>query len=392
MLKKKYIALLILVPSIVIVGIALGVYYGVYHKNNGNGNGNGDGGDSKGRMIGYYQETATNNKCPGITEMTVDKIPKQYYTHLIYGFAPPITPNGEFGSIFDDEKERYSKITSLGLHVSLSIGGDLASIKPMSDMVANKDTRKHFCDYAVNYAKSYGFKGIDIDWEYPGDIERGGSTDDSKNFIEFVKDLRESINKIDSTFTLSVALAGGPFWGKGYSVNDTIDYVDWFNIMSYNVAGRWNGVTNCQSPLNNKNDSVTKAVEYFTNGHPLDKFNLGMSFFGTTFTLPKDTENTANTLYSPISNATSTPGKCTKQTGYLSYFEILDLKKDNNVFYSEDGSCHYFVYNKNQWVGYDELEDYKKRISSFNLGGIVIWGMDADHPDDYPLTKGIHDR
>lgn len=386
MLQKRFIALLVFIP-ITILAVTLGVYYGVYHKDNHNDNG---GNNKNGqRIVGYYQQTATGNKCPGITEMTVDKIPTQYYTHLIYGFAPPITPNGEFAPIFDGEKEKYSKITSLGLHVSLSIGGDLASITPMSKMVANSDIRKHFCDYSVNYAKSFGFKGIDIDWEYPGDLERGGSLDDSKNFIEFVKDLRESINKIDPTFTLSVALAGGPFWGKEYSVNETIQYVDWFNIMSYNVAGRWNGVTNCQSPLNNKNDSVTKAVEYFTKGHSPDKFNLGISFFGTTFTLPKETENTEKTLYSPISDVPSVPGKCTKQTGYLSYFEILDLKKDNTVFYSEDGSCHYFVYNKTQWVGYDELDDYKNRINSFNLGGVVVWGMDADKPDEFPLTKGL---
>lgn len=66
--------------------------------------------------------------------------------------------------------------------------------------------------------------------------------------------------------------------------------------MAYNIRGVWNGVTSCSSPWENtkqnvSDDSIKNGIEYFVkNSSNPEKFNLGMSLWGITFTLkdPKE--------------------------------------------------------------------------------------------------------
>jgi len=40
---------------------------------------------------------------------------------------------------------------------------------------------------------TYGFDGVDIDWEYPQADDRGGRSVDYANFPAFIKNLREAL-------------------------------------------------------------------------------------------------------------------------------------------------------------------------------------------------------
>jgi len=62
--------------------------------------------------------------------MTPDKIPYQYYTHLVYGFAPPInTTTWEVGAIPGYLQQRWKTFNNLKKvwngKTLLSLGGDL---------------------------------------------------------------------------------------------------------------------------------------------------------------------------------------------------------------------------------------------------------------------------
>ena len=73
----------------------------------------------------------------------------------------------------------YKNVTDLrrsntGLQVLIAIGGWNEGVKKYSDMVSDGSLRKHFVDSAVEFLEKYDFDGLDLDWEYPADSERGG--------------------------------------------------------------------------------------------------------------------------------------------------------------------------------------------------------------------------
>jgi chitinase len=399
-LLSKNIKILIgsIIGIILAIGISLGIYFGV-KKVNDNKNNSGGGGK---RVVGYYQQTATVN-CSGIKSMTPDQIPAQYYTHLIYGFAPGIDNNTfEFKSAGSFEESRYklfneNKKKNSNLLTGISIGGDLLSVSPMSNAIKDENRNK-FIVSCVNFAYKYNFDHIDIDFEYPNDQSRGGSSSDPDNFVKFIKELRTEINKKSPKLLLSVALAGGPFWGVGYKVNEIFDYVDFFNIMAYNVQGSWEHVTSCSSPLVSvnpaTNDSVTNAVEYFTNNFQLNplKFNLGISFFGVSYKLQ---DSKQNGMTAPITSDSGLQGTCSLQDGYLAYFEIEKLNVNANIKTNNIAECNYFTINNIDWVAYDDTNTFGKKIDYLNqknLGGTSVWGMDSDDPSNFKLTKYVSER
>jgi chitinase len=75
--------------------------------------------------------------------------------------------------------------------------------------------------------------------------------------------------------------------------------------------------------------------------------------------------------------------QCTKNSGTLSYKEIDQIIKQDNLtpYYDKENAVKYITWNKDQWVSYDDEETFQQKIKFANnlgLGGLLIWAIDLD--------------
>lgn len=129
------------------------------------------------------------------------------------------------------------KLQSPNLRVYIAVGGWSAGGKIFSDMVSTAANRRAFIDSAISFCNTNGFDGIDIVWEYSVADDRGGQDEDRAKFVMFMKELRRAAKNLGLTLTLP-----NSYWYlKGFDLKGLEEQVDWFNIMSYDTHGTWDG-------------------------------------------------------------------------------------------------------------------------------------------------------
>lgn len=65
-----------------------------------------------------------------------------------------------------------------GIKTLIAIGGWNEGGARFSSVVANDGIRATFVKNVVAFVQKFGFDGFDLDWEYPGNTERGGHPED----------------------------------------------------------------------------------------------------------------------------------------------------------------------------------------------------------------------
>lgn len=112
-------------------------------------------------------------------------------------------------------------------------------------------SRTKFAKSCVRIMKDYGFDGVDIDWEYPQASEVDG-------FIAALQEIRTLLNQQTVTdgrqalpYQLTIAGAGGAFFLSRYysKLAQIVAPLDYINLMTYDLAGPWEKVTNHQAAL-----------------------------------------------------------------------------------------------------------------------------------------------
>jgi len=117
---------------------------------------------------------------------------------------------------------------------------------------------------------------------------------------------------------------------------------------------------------------------------------MGFGFYGRSFTLSNPSCSKPGC---PFSGA-SKPGPCTKTGGILGYYEIQQIlnggsgtKKRATVTPVHDtaAAVNYLVFDKDQWVSYDDKVTFKQKVdwaNSVGIGGSLIWASDLGRTDD----------
>ena len=167
------------------------------------------------------------------------------YTHVVYSFASIDAAYRleAWNGTYENETPLYKEFNTVkqrfpGTKTMIAVGGwthnDPGPMqKRFSSMASSRTNRITFANSVVEFLRTYGFDGLDLDWEYPALKERGGKRDDYDNYVLMVKDLREAFDAAPEPYEITIAIPGNiTKLEMGFDLAGLAEYVDWFNIMA----------------------------------------------------------------------------------------------------------------------------------------------------------------
>ncbi|KAJ5124284.1 uncharacterized protein N7515_008109 [Penicillium bovifimosum] len=344
---------------------------------------------SSGRTIGYYEGWNWQRDCG---TMTPQQIPLGYYSHINFAFSLIDPKSYQLVSMDEKTGKLYDPVRVLkgrqpDLQVWLAIGGwamnDPGKYRTVfSDLAASEKDQDAFFESVVSFLESYGFDGVDLDWEYPVADDRGGVEADFKNFVTLVKRLRKRLNQMGKPMGLSLTLPASYWYLRGFDIVHLEPHIDFFNIMTYDIHGVWDGNIEQLGSYAHAHTNLTEIEDglklLWRNNINPERVNMGLGFYGRSFTMKDPNCMEAGCEFSEGGNG----GNCTGTPGVLSAAEITKIIDDGaKVTLDKEAAAEIVTWDKDQWVSWDNKETLAMKLNYANercLGGVMVWAIDLD--------------
>lgn len=108
-----------------------------------------------------------------------------------------------------------------------------------SNLVGSTSNQQAFISSLISFMQTYGFDGVDLDWEYPVAPQRAGSASDFANYVTFIANLRAALTATGGSYGLTLTLPASYWYLRNFDIVHLEPYVDWFNFLSYDLHGTW---------------------------------------------------------------------------------------------------------------------------------------------------------
>ncbi|KAJ5146324.1 uncharacterized protein N7515_000888 [Penicillium bovifimosum] len=341
------------------------------------------------RTIGYYEGWNLERSCQ---TMKPESIPVGGYTHINFAFLYIDPKLYTITPMKADQQKLYSQVVDLkkrkkDLKVWISIGGwDFndpgSTLNTFSELAADAAKQATFYKSLLSFMDSYGFDGVDLDWEYPVASERGGREADFNNFGTFLANMRQALDGAKKDYGLSITLPSSYWYLQHFDIVDLSKNVDWFNMMTYDLHGTWDADNSWIGSVVNSHTNLTDiklAMDLlWRNDIDPEKVVMGLGFYGRSC---------------PFLSG-GNPGPCTKNAGTLSFSEIRSILDDDNKkavkTYDTEAAVQIVTFGENQWVSYDDWKSFGAKVEYANshcIGGTMVWAVSLDA--DGAATNGL---
>jgi len=161
---------------------------------------------------------------------------------------------------------------------------------------------------------------ITSDWEYPVANDRGGIPEDFDNYVNLVAEIRDAFDSVDPGWEVTMTLPSSYWYLRGFNIKNLERYVNWFNVMTYDIHGLWDQKNTWTGPFLKGHTNILEIEDgldlLWRNGVSSDKVVMGYGFYGRGFTM---TDTQCFTPPSCTFTGPSFPGDCTNEAGILSY-------------------------------------------------------------------------
>ncbi|KAH7716494.1 Protein T01C4.1 [Aphelenchoides avenae] len=368
------------------------------------------------RRVAYYT---------GWGARTITETQLRQLTHVIFAFVG-MRADGSlyFHDVVQDElgirrsaqasrfkyMRELARVVTAGVHVMVAIGGWEDS-QYFSAICRDQEKRWIFVNNIVDFIAAQRIDGVDIDWEYPvtgGAVE--GIPADKYNFVLLVYELRDRLTQLQqqlgrkSAYVISIASAAGDWTIRpGYDLNNLLLFVDFFNVMSYDYYGAWEGAngafTGPPAPLFAATPegfsgklNVHYTMKYYTcvTKRP-EKLNMGIPFYGRYWENVGDAIDPADPMWRI---AQPVDGKI--KGGYVGYRDLqaagfpisFAMTKDgtyprNPYLYVHQQSQSHYWWNPEQkrFLGLETpITAIGKAFYALHnrFGGLMVWALDLD--------------
>ncbi|KAJ3462340.1 hypothetical protein MRS44_007126 [Fusarium solani] len=281
------------------------------------------------RVVGYFEGWARTRPCE---KFWPEQIPVGLYTHINFAFATIDPKTFEVKADKESDLNTYRRLMfqkekDPELKVYLAVGGWTfndpgPTEKTFSDLAASVPRQKAFMKSLLSFMSTHNFDGLDLDWEYPQAIDRGGREVDFANFPKFMASLKKMLDANDKGLTITLPAS---YW-----------YLQHFDIKK-----------------------LEKTVDFF-NIIILQKARLPVQGPGQR-------------------------GQVQSRSGRLVESEIDTIIKERNLKPQLDEEAAVKVATwGNQWVSFDDEETFKLKseyAQSRCLGGVMVWAISHDTKD-----------
>ncbi|MBU8900308.1 chitinase C-terminal domain-containing protein [Corallococcus sp. M34] len=265
------------------------------------------GADHPRRIIGYF--TSWRDGKNGAPSYLVPQIPWDKITHINYAFAhvdgqnkvsvganspnnpatgqewpgvagaemdPAFAYKGHFNLLNKFKKQHPAVKTLVSIGGWAESGGYLDdngnrvasggfyTLTTTSSNTVNQAAINTFADSVVAFLRTYGFDGADIDFEYATSMPNAGNPDDfslatprrsglMKGYVALMKTLREKLDAASAAdgkyYMLTAATTASGWILRGTETYQVTQYLDYANLMTYDLHGAWNQFVGPNAPL-----------------------------------------------------------------------------------------------------------------------------------------------
>ena len=323
------------------------------------------------RVVGYYPYWIQDEFQPQDFDL-------ETFTHINHAFAWPNEQGGIEATSGTFDATIADHIHNNNRKFLLSLGG-WGTADGFAAATSTYELRSEFISNILDKFISYGYDGVDIDWEYP-------QTNEQRNNLSlFITELDSVLDESDPEFLITMALPTSNWAGQWYDMNSLNQHVDYFNAMTYDIHGSWSNHAGhnsplYQSPLGDADGSVQTGINYLvdTRGLPENKINMGIPFWGKKY------------------NASTINGYFTGSVTDLRYYDIVELINNGWSSHWDDvAKCPYLIKtDTSQIITYDNplSIQYKCEFAQTrNLGGVMVWAIGYDdNESEESLTGAIN--
>ncbi|MBL0624500.1 glycosyl hydrolase family 18 protein [Aeromonas veronii] len=403
--------------------------------------------NKSGKVVGtYYVEWGVYGR-----KFTVDKIPAQNLTHILYGFTPICGGDGindslkeiENGNSFQalqracagradfkvaihdpwaavqmpqsgltayDEpyKGNFGALMALkqaypDLKILPSVGG--WTLSDPFYFLGDRNKRDTFVASVKEFLQTWKFfDGVDIDWEYPGGQGANpklGSPSDGATYVTLMKELRAMLDELESQTGRKYELTSAV--GAGYDKIEDVDYraaqqyMSHIFMMTYDYNGAWSNTelghqTNLYAASWDPNTKYTtdKAVNLMlAQGVDPGKLVVGAAMYGRGWTGVSGYQGN-----NPFTGKATGKVKGTWEDGVVDYRDIVNNRMGSGweKSYDEVAEAPYlFKASTGDLITYDNDRSVKAKgqyVLANKLGGLFSWEIDADNGD---ILNAMHE-